>query len=106
MKIGVLGTGMVGQTIGGKLVERGHEVRMGSRSPDNERAVAWARSAGEGASQGGFADAARFGEVIFNCTAGAGSLEALRQAGEENLHGKVLIDVASHSISRAGFRPR
>ena len=46
MKIGVLGTGMVGATIGTKLVELGHEAMMGSRSKDNEKAAAWAKSAG------------------------------------------------------------
>ena len=42
MRIGVLGTGMVGQTLGRRLVELGHEVRMGSRSAGNDKAVAWA----------------------------------------------------------------
>jgi hypothetical protein len=36
VRIAVLGTGVVGRTLGGKLVELGHEVRMGSRAPDNE----------------------------------------------------------------------
>ena len=46
MKIGVLGTGMVGQAIGGKLVALGHEVRLGSRDAKNEKAAAWAKGAG------------------------------------------------------------
>jgi len=95
VRIGVLGTGSVGRTIGSKLVELGHEVRMGSRSADNEHAAEWVASTGEGASQGTFADAAAFGELLFNCTAGTGSLEALGAAGEENLNGKVLVDVSN-----------
>src|ERR671923_2910522 len=95
MRFGVLGTGMVGQAVGGKLVELGHEVTMGSRRAGNEKAVEWAASAGERASEGSFADAARFGEIVVNATAGASSLEALRSAGAENLSGKVLIDVAN-----------
>ena len=95
MKIGVLGTGSVGKTIGTKLVELGHEVTMGSRSPTNEHAAEWVASAGAGASQGTFADAAAFGEVVFNCTAGTVSLEALGAAGGENLSGKVLVDVSN-----------
>ncbi len=94
MKIAVLGTGMVGQTIGSKLVSLGHEVKMGSRSAGNEKAVAWAKTAGGGASEGTFADAASFGELVFNCTNGAGSLDALRAAGAANLDGKILIDIA------------
>ncbi len=94
MKIGVLGTGMVGQTIGSKLVSLGHEVKIGSRSAGNAKAVEWAQKAGAKASEGSFADAAAFGELVFNCTNGAGSIEALRAAGSQNLNGKVLIDIA------------
>lgn len=93
MKIGVLGTGMVGETIATKLAELGHDVHMGSRSADNQGALAWARKTGGGA--GTFADVAASGELLFNCTAGAHSLEALQAAGEENLAGKVLVDVAN-----------
>lgn len=95
MKIGVLGTGMVGGTIATKLVELDHEVQMGSRDAFNEKAAAWVARAGEGASQGTFADAAAFGELVFNCTAGAFSLEAVRAAGGARLAGKVLVDVAN-----------
>ena len=95
MRIGVLGTGTVGRTVGGKLVELGHEVRMGSRRADNDAAVEWVRSAGENASQGTFADAAEFGELLINATSGNASLEALGAAGAENMAGKVLVDVAN-----------
>jgi predicted dinucleotide-binding enzyme len=79
MRIGVLGTGTVGRTIAAKLSELGHDVLVGSRT------------AGEDAVP--FPDAAAHGELVFNCTAGAASLEALGAAGEENLTGKVLVDV-------------
>jgi 8-hydroxy-5-deazaflavin:NADPH oxidoreductase len=102
MRLGMLGTGMVGQALAGKLVEVGHEVMMGSREAGNEKAVAWAEEAGEGASEGSFADAAGFGEIVVNATAGAHSLEALQEAGEKNLEGKVLIDVAN---ALAGTQP-
>jgi predicted dinucleotide-binding enzyme len=95
MKVGVLGTGSVGTTIGTKLVELGHAVTMGSRSATNERAAEWAASAGAGAGHGTFADAAAFGELVFNCTSGTVSLEALGAAGEENVSGKVLVDVSN-----------
>ncbi len=68
---------------------------MGSRVAGNEKAAAWAAEAGEGASEGSFADAASFGEVVVNATAGAHSLEALEAAGGEKLEGKVLIDIAN-----------
>src|SRR3954466_5698629 len=95
MRIGVLGTGMVGQTIAKKLVELGHEVRMGAREAGNEKARQWVMNAGPRASHGTFSDAASFGEVLFNCTSGDASLAALKAAGEKNLHDKVLIDVAN-----------
>ena len=105
MRFGVLGTGMVGQGIAGKLVELGHEVRMGSRQAGNEKAVAWAAEAGDGASEGSFADAAEFGEVVVNATAGGASVEALEAAGAENLGGKVLIDVANALDFSQGMPP-
>ncbi len=76
MKIAVLGTGNVGHTIGTKLIVLGHTVMMGSRSADNPKAKAFVAEHPNEASAGTFSDAARFGELIFNCTSGAGSLEA------------------------------
>ena|SRR6476620_3735916 len=95
MKIAVLGTGMVGDTIGSRLIELGHEVKMGSRTADNEKAKAFVAKNEGKASSGTFADAAAFGEIIFNCTAGAGSLEALKMAGEANINGKIIVDIAN-----------
>lgn len=95
-RIAVLGTGNVGRTLASKLVEVGHEVTMGSRTGGNENAVAWASQAGERASEGSFADAAAFAdEVVINATAGSASLDALAQAGAENLAGKILWDIAN-----------
>ncbi len=95
MKIGILGTGMVGTTLGSRLIQLGHEVKLGSRSAGNEKSAGWVKTAGDQASQGTFADAAAFGELILNCTSGSASLEALRMAGAGNLRGKVLVDVAN-----------
>jgi len=94
-RIGVLGTGMVGQTVASKLAELGHEVTMGSRQAGNEKAVEWASGAGERASEGSFGDAAAFGEIVINATAGGASLDALAQAGAKNLAGKVLWDISN-----------
>ena len=105
MRIGVLGTGMVGQSIATKLVELGHEVTMGSRAAGNEKAAEWVASAGEGTAEGSFADAAAHGELVFNCTAGTASLEALRAAGGGELRGKVLVDVANPLDFSKGMPP-
>ena len=105
MKIGVLGTGMVGETLGTKLVQLGHEVKMGSRTANNDKAAAWARQNGVKASQGTFAEVAAFGEILFNCTSGGASLDALRMAGADNLKGKVLIDIANPLDFSRGLPP-
>ena len=105
MRFGVLSTGAVGQAVGGRLVSLGHEVKMGSRAAVNEKAAAWVAEVGKRASQGRFADAAAFGDVVVNATAGAASLEALGAAGTENLAGKVLIDVANPLDFSRGMPP-
>ena len=106
MNIAVLGTGSVGTTLAGKLVALGHTVKMGSREAGNEKASAWVESAGRNASSGTFADAARFGEIVFNATAGAGAVEAVRAAGRENLKGKIVIDVSNPLDFSRGMPPR
>lgn len=97
MEIGILGTGVVGQTIGSKLTQIGHHVMMGSRDPANPKAIAWARQEGSQrrALYGTFTNAAAFGEVLLNCTLGSASLKALEQAGAQNMKDKILIDMAN-----------
>src|SRR5690242_21379243 len=95
MKIGVLGTGIVGKTLATKFVKLGHDVRMGSRKAGSDKAKAWAKEAGSAASEGSFADAAAHGEIVFNCTAGMASLDGLRAAGTRNLEGKILSYVCN-----------
>lgn len=105
MKIGILGTGMVGSTLGTKLTALGHDVKIGSRTADNPKGAAWAKASGPRASVGTFADAASSGEILFNCTHGMASLDALRQAGEANLKGKILVDVANALDFSKGMPP-
>lgn len=104
MKIAVLGTGMVGNAIATKLCALGHEVMMGSRTRDNEKALAWVEATGKGASAGTFAEAAAFGEMAFNCTLGAAALEALGSTGSA-LDGKVLIDTSNPLDFSKGMPP-
>jgi predicted dinucleotide-binding enzyme len=104
MKIAVLGTGMVGTTIGSRLVELGHEVMIGSRTATNEKAVEFANNNGKNASAGTFADAANFGEIIFNCTKGEVSIEVLKLAGN-GIDGKILIDIANPLDFSQGMPP-
>ena len=86
---------MVGNALGTKLVERGHEVTMGSRSANNEGAQKWASALGERARSATFRDAAAFGEAVISCTGGMHSMEALQTVGTEPLRNKILIDVSN-----------
>lgn len=105
MKIAVLGAGMVGHAIATKLVNVGHQIMMGSRTANSDAGQQWLRSVGGKAQLGTFADAAAFGEIVFDCTNGANSLAALRLAGAKNLRGKILIHVANPLDFSKGMPP-
>ena len=95
MRFGVLGTGTVGQTLGTKLMQLGHDVMLGARDTKNAKAQEWKEKSGLLARTGTYSEAAKFGDVLLNCTQGAGSLEALGMIERGDLKGKVLIDVAN-----------
>lgn len=105
MKIGIFGTGMVGTTIANKLIALGHQVKLGAREANNEKAASWAQKAGAGASHGTFADAAAFGELVFNCTLGSAALDVVRAAGADNLADKILIDISNPLDFSHGMPP-
>lgn len=105
MKIAVLGTGMVGNAIATKLVRTGNQVMMGSRTANTTAVQEWLRSIGGKAQIGTFADTASFGEIILDCTNGANSLAALREAGAANLRGKILIQISNPLDFSEGISP-
>lgn len=94
MKIGFIGSGNVGQTLGRALVMQGHDVKLGARNPAKLASWLEAFDPSERASVGTFREAAEHGEIVFNATPGSVSLEALQTVGQEALSGKILIDVA------------
>lgn len=116
MRIGILGTGMVAQTIAGKLVESGQDVMIGTRDvpltmartgPDRFGRPAfgdWLQHH-PGVKVGTFAESAGHGEIVINATNGMGSLEALHLAGETNLDGKVLVDISNPLEFSMGMPP-
>ncbi len=115
-KIGILGTGMVGQTIAAKLTDLGYEVMVGTRDVSKTQAnkektpmggppfSEWHKSH-QGVKLGTFADAAKFGEIAFLCTNGHGSLDALKLAKSENLKGKTVIDISNPLDFSKGMPP-
>ena len=102
MKYGVLGSGMVGQAISARLVELGQDVMVGTR--DITKLTEW-HAANPGIKIGSFEQAAAHGELLFNATSGGGSINALTMAGESNLNGKILIDIANPLDFSQGFPP-
>lgn len=105
MRVGILGTGDVGKAFGRGFVTLGHDVKMGSREPNNEKAAAWAKELGGRATTGTFAEAAEFGDLVVLATLGVANEQALRLAGIECFAGKVVID-ATNPLDFTGGRPR
>jgi predicted dinucleotide-binding enzyme len=106
MRIGILGTGVVGEALGKAFVALGHEVKMGARSAASEKAAAFARAAGAKASAGTFADAAGFGEILVLATLGVANESAIRAAGVERFRGKVLVETTNPLDLSGGMPPK
>jgi predicted dinucleotide-binding enzyme len=116
MNVAVLGTGTVGRTLAGKLSEQGHVVVVGTRDPQatvartnadamgNPPYSAW-QAEHPAVRLAPFAEAAAFGELVVLATSGSGSLDALTQAGAENVAGKVVLDVSNPLDGSRGFPP-
>lgn len=116
MKVAVLGTGIVGRVIGLRFSSLGHEVTIGTRDVSallarkesdamgNEPFGAW-KQKNPDIALATYSEAAARGELVVNATKGAGSLNALRAAGQENLDGKVLIDIANALDFSRGMPP-
>jgi predicted dinucleotide-binding enzyme len=92
VKVGVLGSGIVATTLASGFLKYGHEVLLGSRTPDKLKD--WA-AANPNGNTGTFAAAAEFGEVVVLAVKGPAAWEALQRAGEANLAGKVVIDTCN-----------
>lgn len=116
MRIAVLGTGSVGRALAGGFARTGHDVTVGTRdvavtmarsTPDamgNAPFASWLEATA-GVAVRSLAEAAASAEVVVNATSGAGSLDALEAAGEDNLDGKVLVDVANALDASGGMPP-
>lgn len=102
MKMGVLGSGMVAQGLSARLAELGHDVMIGTRAA--EKLSGW-QSSNQKVAIGSFAETAAHGEMVFNATNGAASLNALSLAGAGNLAGKILVDVSNPLDFSNGFPP-
>jgi predicted dinucleotide-binding enzyme len=106
MKIGILGTGEVGQSLAKGLIGLGHEVMIGSREAGGEKLEKALANVGGGARGGTFAEAGRFGEMVALCCLGLAIESVIGMTGAENLAGKVLIDATNPLDFSHGFPPR
>jgi len=105
MKVGILGTGDVGQALGAGFAQLGHDVMMGSRDPQSEKVQGWVAKTGSHAGAGTFAEAARSGEVLLLATLWSGTESAIRLAGPANFAGKVVMDATNPLVFTPGAPP-
>jgi 8-hydroxy-5-deazaflavin:NADPH oxidoreductase len=102
MKIGILGSGYAGQTLGRAFVARGHEVRIGTRDPG--KLGGWLEEVGASASAASVTECARWAELIIISILGSAVERVLGAAGPEHFAGKVVID-ASDPLDFSSGRP-
>ena len=93
MKVGILGSGIVGQTLGSGFIKYGHQVKIGTSNPN--KLNDWIKNSGTNASIGSFADAASFGEIIILAVKGTAAMNVLKKAGSKNLADKTIIDATN-----------
>ncbi len=94
MKIGILGSGIVGRVLGAGFIKHGHQVMLGTRDPQKKDVAEWIRAT-PGAQAGTFDQAARFGEIIVLAALGKAIEEIIDLAGAANFDGKVVIDATN-----------
>lgn len=104
MKIGILGSGVVGQQLGIGLIKIGNEVKIGTR--DSSKLIDWLKDVDNKGSVGSFEEAAIFGEVIIIATSWKGTENAIELAGKENFTNKVVIDVTNPLDFSEGVPPK
>ncbi|MGC2360320.1 MAG: NAD(P)-binding domain-containing protein [Thermoplasmata archaeon] len=105
MRVGILGSGEVGRTLGKGFAEHGHKVKLGSRTPGKPELVQWAQGTGGNASTGTFAEAARHGEVLVLCCLGEAADRVIDLAGPAEFDGKLVIDVTNALDLSHGMPP-
>ncbi|HLY18020.1 MAG TPA: NAD(P)-binding domain-containing protein [Bryobacteraceae bacterium] len=94
MRVGILGSGTVGQVLGAGFIKHGHQAMIGTRDPKKEEVAAWVRET-PGAKSGTFEEAARFGDLIVLAALGRAVGSIIDLAGPGNLVGKTVIDATN-----------
>jgi predicted dinucleotide-binding enzyme len=94
MKIGIIGSGIVGRVLGNAFLSEGHDVMLGTRNTSKDEVVKWKKENPKGLA-GSFEETARFGELLVISTSGSGTADAIKLAGPGNFAGKVVIDTTN-----------
>jgi predicted dinucleotide-binding enzyme len=105
VKVGILGSGDVAQSLGTGFATLGHDVKLGTRDPKSGKLDAWKKRVGAKGSVGTFAETAEFGEILVLATLGVANRDAVRSAGPERFAGKILIDVTNPLDFSKGMPP-
>lgn len=105
MKVGILGSGDVGRSLGLGFASHGHDVMIGTRHPDKPELTEWRNKAGKGASVGSFSDTAAHGDVLVLRAQGAAAEAVIDLAGPKHFDGKVVIDVTNPLDLSKGMPP-
>ena len=104
MKIGILGSGVVGQQLGIGFIKIGHEVKIGTR--DTSKLNDWLKNVDNKGSVGSFEEAAKFGDLVIIATLWKGTHDAISLAGKHNFSNKIVIDVTNPLNFDEGMPPK
>ncbi len=91
MKIGILGSGIVGRVLASAFLEEGHQVILGTRNVSKEEVVKW-KQENRGGLLGSFQETAQFGDIIVLAVGGLAVEDAIILAGKEHFFEKIVID--------------
>ncbi len=105
MKVGILGSGQVGQTLAAGFAVNGHDVMVGTGHPSKPELKRWLRTTDGTVAVGTFADAAAHGDLLVLACAGAAAMDVIGAAGDGAFDGKVLIDVTNPLEFKGGEMP-
>jgi 8-hydroxy-5-deazaflavin:NADPH oxidoreductase len=105
-RVGVLGSGVVGQRLAAGFSSRGHDVMIGTRDPDKAELRDWLAGDGAGVRAGTFRETAEHGEILVLAVLGDAAQSAIADAGAGNFTGKVVIDAMNPLDFSGGFPPK
>lgn len=105
MRIGILGSGPVGRSLGKGFAANGHDVTLGSRTPSKQELQDWLKEAKGKVSVGTFPEAAAHGEILILCFLGEAAEGVIKIADPKNFRGKVVIDATNPLDFSKGMPP-